>query len=152
MSWCTSLWSWFGWSCWYTFCHRVYFLYICLPCISYRMPDRVTHTHTCTHAHMHIHTYTTHMHTHTHTHTHHSHTCTCTHTHMYTGPQHRDPSEVLAVEGEGWEEGVCALWTNVLRPLGLTPVAITRLPYLCEGDLHEEFYYLDDAVIVLKKA
>jgi len=55
-------------------------------------------------------------------------------------------------EGEGgWEEGLGALWTHVLCPLGFTPVAVTRLPYLCEGDFHQEFYYLDDAVLVLRK-
>ena len=51
----------------------------------------------------------------------------------------------------GWEEGVGALWTHVLHPLGFTPVAVSRLPYLCEGDLHQEVYHLDDAVIVLRK-
>ena len=43
------------------------------------------------------------------------------------------------------------LWTRVLQPLGFSMVALTRLPYLCEGDLHKEVYWLDDAVMVLRK-
>ena len=43
------------------------------------------------------------------------------------------------------------LWGRVLQPLGFSLVAVARLPYLCEGDLHSEFYWLDDAVLVLRK-
>ena len=28
--------------------------------------------------------------------------------------------------------------------------AVTRLPYLCEGDMYNDYYMLDDAVFVLK--
>lgn len=28
--------------------------------------------------------------------------------------------------------------------------AVTRLPYLCEGDMYNDYYVLDDAVFVLK--
>ena len=96
----------------------------------------------------------THVHTHTHTHTH-ARTHTHAHTHTHTGPQQLEPTEILPLSSEDgqvrWEERVGALWTRVLHPLGFTPVAVSRLPYLCEGDLHQEVYHLDDAVIVLRK-
>ena len=58
---------------------------------------------------------------------------------------------MLSVRGEGWEEGVCSLWSQVLSPLGLTLVALARTPYLCEGDLNQEVYFLDDAILLLKR-
>ena len=53
--------------------------------------------------------------------------------------------------GASWEEEVANLWINLLHPLGLELRAVTRLPYLCEGDTQEEFYSLDDVFLVLRK-
>lgn len=53
--------------------------------------------------------------------------------------------------GDSWEEEVTHLWLNLLQPLGMELQAVTRLPYLCEGDLQEGFYSLDDVVLVLSK-
>uniref|UniRef100_A0A915L3Z9 Methyltransferase-like protein 9 n=1 Tax=Romanomermis culicivorax TaxID=13658 RepID=A0A915L3Z9_ROMCU len=39
---------------------------------------------------------------------------------------------------------------NVLKPLNFKILAWSRLPYLCEGDIWENFYILHDAIIVLK--
>ena len=62
------------------------------------------------------------------------------------------PTECLPILSKTWEEGVAKLWTKVLRPMGFEPLAVARVPYLCEGDLHVEYYSLDDAVLVLRKS
>ncbi len=61
------------------------------------------------------------------------------------------PSEELPISNESWERGVSSLWENVLRPLGYAPLAISRVPYMCEGDFNQGYYTLDDALLVLKK-
>ncbi len=62
------------------------------------------------------------------------------------------PTEVLPLnEGDCWEEGVGELWEKTLKPLGFELMAVSRLPYLCEGDLNQDYFSLDDAVFVLKK-
>ena len=61
------------------------------------------------------------------------------------------PSESLPILSKTWEEGVAKLWTKVLCPMGFEPLAVARVPYLCEGDLHVEYYSLDDVVLVLRK-
>ncbi|KAL5466722.1 hypothetical protein EMCRGX_G030870 [Ephydatia muelleri] len=67
------------------------------------------------------------------------------------GTRKTKPSERLEISSGSWEEGVTALWKNVVAPLGFQPVALTRLPYLSEGDLTKEYYMLDNAVLILKK-
>lgn len=67
------------------------------------------------------------------------------------GARKRRPSEKLEIRGSSWEEGVTTLWKNVIEPLGFQPVALTRVPYLSEGDLTKEYYMLDNVVLVLKK-
>lgn len=62
-----------------------------------------------------------------------------------------EPSEVLPIDNESWEEGVTSLWKHVLSPLGYTPLALSRVPYLCEGDMGTNYYALDDAVFVLRR-
>lgn len=61
------------------------------------------------------------------------------------------PSEELPVENGGWEVGVSSLWDGVLRPLGYSPLALSRVPYLCEGDMDTDYYALDDALLVLER-
>jgi hypothetical protein len=61
------------------------------------------------------------------------------------------PSEELPIDSRSWELGVSSLWVDVLRPLGFTPVAVSRVPYLCEGDMSTDYYSLDDAVLVLRR-
>jgi len=39
---------------------------------------------------------------------------------------------------------------EVFRRAGFEVEAVTRLPYLCEGDMYNDYYILDDAVFVLK--
>lgn len=42
------------------------------------------------------------------------------------------------------------LSNNVFQRVGFEVEAVTRLPYLCEGDMYNDYYILDDAVFVLK--
>lgn len=60
------------------------------------------------------------------------------------------PSEVITVHGNSWEEQVQSLVSDVFEPSGFTVELFTRVPYLCEGDLYKDFYILDDALFVLK--
>lgn len=43
-----------------------------------------------------------------------------------------------------------SLSSEVFQQVGLQVEAVTRLPYLCEGDMYNDYYVLDDAVFVLK--
>lgn len=61
-----------------------------------------------------------------------------------------EPSEELPIDNTSWETGVSSLWEKVLKPLGYTPLALSRVPYLCEGDMNQDYYALDDAILVLK--
>ena len=61
------------------------------------------------------------------------------------------PSEYLPISSRSWEEGVAKLLTKVLQPMGFEPLAVARVPYLCEGDLHVDYYSLDDVILVLRK-
>jgi SAM-dependent methyltransferase len=49
-----------------------------------------------------------------------------------------------------WEAGVEALWENLIRPAGFDLVALSRVPYISEGDHNFGAYTLDDAVFVLR--
>lgn len=42
------------------------------------------------------------------------------------------------------------LCENVLEPLGFDLLKFTRLPYLCEGNMEQSFYYLHDYVFIFK--
>ncbi|XP_058262366.1 methyltransferase-like protein 9 isoform X1 [Hemibagrus wyckioides] len=60
------------------------------------------------------------------------------------------PSEHIQVKGTTWEEQVKNLSDDIFHTVGFEVEAVTRLPYLCEGDMHQDYYVLDDAVFVLK--
>ncbi|XP_061519927.1 methyltransferase-like protein 9 isoform X3 [Phycodurus eques] len=60
------------------------------------------------------------------------------------------PQEHLKVQGKTWEEQVTNLSHDVFRKSGFEVETVTRLPYLCEGDMYNDYYVLDDAVFVLK--
>ena len=66
-----------------------------------------------------------------------------------TGSDHK-PSEYVHISGTSFEEQTRELAANLLEPAGFTVERLTRLPYLCEGDLQRSFYVLDDAIFVLK--
>ena len=46
---------------------------------------------------------------------------------------------------------MCDLVTEVLHPLGFSLVSLSKLPYLCEGDIHTDCFVLQDVVLVLSK-
>ncbi|XP_042221506.1 protein-L-histidine N-pros-methyltransferase-like, partial [Homarus americanus] len=61
------------------------------------------------------------------------------------------PSEELGVTGTAIEEQVNSLATDVFPSLGYKLERWSRLPYLCEGDLDQAFYWLSDVVMVFSK-
>ncbi|KAL3048009.1 hypothetical protein OYC64_006733 [Pagothenia borchgrevinki] len=66
------------------------------------------------------------------------------------GGKWQRPNEHIKVQGKTWEEQVTNLSSEVFRKAGFEVEAVTRLPYLCEGDMYNDYYVLDDAVFVLK--
>ncbi|XP_049276397.1 LOW QUALITY PROTEIN: protein-L-histidine N-pros-methyltransferase-like [Rhipicephalus sanguineus] len=62
------------------------------------------------------------------------------------------PLETLYVRGSTLEQQVQSLYKDVLVPAGFILESWTRLPYLCEGDLEQAYYWLDDVVMVLRAA
>lgn len=59
-------------------------------------------------------------------------------------PDHM-PSEWLPIKGDTFEEQVNSTITNVFECNGFNVERWSRVPYLCEGDLNQAFYWLDDA-------
>ena len=74
------------------------------------------------------------------------------------GTQRLAPSEALDMAGgrcvdhATFEAAANVLLTNVLEPAGFTLVRLSRVPYLCRGDLRQPYYVLSDAVFVLRVA
>ncbi|XP_072312061.1 protein-L-histidine N-pros-methyltransferase isoform X2 [Eucyclogobius newberryi] len=66
------------------------------------------------------------------------------------GGQWQRPKEHVKIKGKTWEEQVTNLSTDLFEKAGFEVEAVTRLPYLCEGDMYNDYYVLDDAVFVLK--
>ncbi|KAG5472336.1 hypothetical protein LSCM1_03735 [Leishmania martiniquensis] len=73
------------------------------------------------------------------------------------GTRQKRPSEALPMEGgeccrgASFEQSLRKLVENVLLPMGFELVRWTRLPYLCEGSLRNEYAVLSDAVLILRK-
>ncbi|XP_056153356.1 methyltransferase-like protein 9 isoform X2 [Lampris incognitus] len=66
------------------------------------------------------------------------------------GGKWQRPKQYLRVKGKTWEEQATNLSNEVFQAAGFEVEAVTRLPYLCEGDMYNDYYVLDDAVFVLK--
>lgn len=60
------------------------------------------------------------------------------------------PKELLPVKGSCFEEQVQSLMEDVLRPAGFDILSWSRIPYLCEGDLRQSYYWLNDVIMILK--
>ncbi|KAK3085757.1 hypothetical protein FSP39_008239 [Pinctada imbricata] len=60
------------------------------------------------------------------------------------------PKEAILLKGHTFEEQTVSLIEDVFKPAMFEVERFTRLPYLCEGDLHHSFYVLSDALFVLK--
>ncbi|XP_075225357.1 protein-L-histidine N-pros-methyltransferase [Lycorma delicatula] len=65
-------------------------------------------------------------------------------------PDH-NPNQFLPITGETFEQQVNSLIEEVIHPAGFVVERWTRLPYLCEGDLSQSYYWLDDAVFILRR-
>lgn len=66
------------------------------------------------------------------------------------GSSFTDPQERLPISGDTIEEQIISLHDDVFEPNGFEVVKFTRLPYLCEGDLHNDFFLLTDILFLLK--
>ncbi|KAK3917897.1 putative NADH dehydrogenase [ubiquinone] flavoprotein 2, mitochondrial [Frankliniella fusca] len=64
------------------------------------------------------------------------------------GKGDHQPEERLPIEGISFDEQVASFVKNVLHPANFQVEKWTRLPYLCEGDLQQAYYWLSDAVFV----
>ncbi|CAF0769143.1 unnamed protein product [Didymodactylos carnosus] len=60
------------------------------------------------------------------------------------------PSEQLIIDGNTPEEQINSFILNVFQPSGFKCIKVTKLPYLCEGDLERSYYYLPDYIFVLE--
>ncbi|CAB3400045.1 unnamed protein product [Caenorhabditis bovis] len=60
------------------------------------------------------------------------------------------PDAFLNVRGRTYTEHLETLIVNEIIPANFEVIRWTRLPYLCEGDMHNSAYYLSDAVFLLK--
>lgn len=60
------------------------------------------------------------------------------------------PSEYLPIKGSGIDGQIASLIDRVFSPLGLNCLAWSKLPYLCEGDLAQAYYFLNDYIFVLE--
>ncbi|XP_023012348.1 protein-L-histidine N-pros-methyltransferase [Leptinotarsa decemlineata] len=67
-----------------------------------------------------------------------------------SSPDHK-PKESLQIKGSSFEKQVESIVKNVLEPANFEIVSWSRVPYLCEGDLQQSYYWLDDSIFVLKK-
>ncbi|KAF7256435.1 hypothetical protein EG68_06030 [Paragonimus skrjabini miyazakii] len=60
-------------------------------------------------------------------------------------------TEILNVsDSPVWEIQLNSLVSAVLAPLQFELIRWTRVPYLCEGDFSQSFYYLNELVLVLR--
>lgn len=69
---------------------------------------------------------------------------------IFLGPSDHKPTELLPIRGETFEQQVDSLIQNVFIPSGFQVMRWTRVPYLCEGDLRQSYYWLDDAVFLIQ--
>lgn len=69
-----------------------------------------------------------------------------------TGSADNLPSEEIGVNGTTFEEQVNSFAKEIFPNLGFTVRRWSKLPYFCEGDLDQAFYWLTDVVFVLEKS
>ncbi|CAF2404073.1 unnamed protein product [Rotaria sp. Silwood2] len=60
------------------------------------------------------------------------------------------PNESIEIEGDSPEEQINSFLINIFQPLGFRLKKLTRLPYLCEGDIERSYYFLFDYLFVLE--
>lgn len=69
---------------------------------------------------------------------------------FYQGPRTPDPLEALGLTGVGWGVDAYDLTAHALPGLGLTPLTLSRVPYLSGGDSRRPLYALDAALVVAR--
>lgn len=67
------------------------------------------------------------------------------------GKDNHQPEERMPIEGRTFAEQAASFVTHVLAPAGFSVERWTRLPYLCEGDLQQAYYWLPDALFVVRR-
>lgn len=60
------------------------------------------------------------------------------------------PDVFLSLQGSSFEHHVNSLLMQELIPAGFELIRWTKLPYLCEGDFNKPYYYLFDAIFLLR--
>lgn len=58
------------------------------------------------------------------------------------------PNESIRINGRQPEEQINELISTVFQPLGFHLRKFTRLPYLCEGDMEQSYYFLSDYIFI----
>lgn len=66
------------------------------------------------------------------------------------GGQQTKPFEPIELNGRTIEEQIGEFVETVLKPQKFRIIRWTRLPYLCQGDMHQSFYVLNDIVFLLE--
>ena len=70
---------------------------------------------------------------------------------LFTGTSDNLPAEDLGVKGSTVEEQVNSLTEIIFPENGFKVERWSRVPYLCEGDLDQTFYWLHDFLFILSK-
>lgn len=60
------------------------------------------------------------------------------------------PNESIQIKNHLPEEQINEFIVNVFQPLGFRLKKLSRLPYLCEGDMERSYYFLSDYIFVLE--
>lgn len=58
----------------------------------------------------------------------------------------------MSIKGASFETQLVSFVEEVLHPNGFAVESWSKVPYLCEGDLKQSYYWLDDVIFVLKLA
>jgi len=66
-----------------------------------------------------------------------------------TGSRWVAPSQKLSVKGSSAHQHARSFAKDVFEPLGMKVEAMSRAPYLCEGDVTQPYYLLHDYIYVL---
>lgn len=60
------------------------------------------------------------------------------------------PIETVDIQGSKFEDQLSDIQTELFNKSGFEIVSWTKTPYLCQGDMKQAFYWLNDAVFLLK--
>jgi len=69
---------------------------------------------------------------------------------MYTESKTHQPKELLPIKGTSFEAEVVNFVEKVLKPNGWELIKWSRVPYLCDGDIRQAYYWLDDALFLIR--